>query len=118
MARGSGNGNGNGKGRASRKGSEGRGHVAVGKKKSLHTSLPWEVIVIHSGLPPVLSKKIFLVVRLVSESFHFLCGIPLARKEEMSRSYVAVSAAMASASVGQRSIKFCLKKKMLKILML
>ena len=52
-------------------------------------------------------KNIFLVVGLVSESFYFLCGIPLARKEEeMSRSYVAVSAAMASASVGQRSIKF------------
>ena len=47
------------------------------------------------------------MVGLVSESFYFLCGIPLARKEEeMSRSYVAVSAAMASASVGQRSIKF------------
>ena len=52
-------------------------------------------------------KNIFLVVGLVSESFYFLCGIPLARKEEeMSQSYVAVSAAMASASVGQRSIKF------------
>ena len=82
MARGSGNGDGKGRARKGRPVRARKAEAAwrLEKKETLHTYLTREVTVIHSGLPPVLPKIFFLVVGLVSESFSFLCGIPLARR--------------------------------------